>query len=189
MVRLIGRGEGVVAVPIHQRQVEVAGVAGHLVEGLGHEGDAVAHLHRRLLHGGAKEVAVVGHLADGLVADAHLVLAGAVLVVAAFELPVGGGGIQQRILLGEELGALLHRVALHPDIDHLVRAVEEEELELRRAGGIEAHLLHAPGHAVQHVAGVALDQPARRARRACPSPAPCRPRGAGAAGSRDRAWR
>ena len=158
VVRLVGCREGVVAIAIHQRQVEVAGIAGHLVEGLGHEGDAVAHLHRRLLHGGAEEVAVVGHPAHRLVADAHLVLAGAVLVVAALELAVGSGGIQQRVLLGEELGALLHRVALHADVDHLVRAVEEEELELRRAGGVIAHLLHAPGHAVQHVAGVALDE-------------------------------
>ena len=103
-------------------------------------------------------MAVVAHLADGPVADADLVLAGAVLVVAALELAVGGGRVQQRIFFGEELGALLHRVALHADVDHLVLAVEQEELELRRAGGPKAHRLHAPGHAVQHVAGIALDR-------------------------------
>ena len=159
VLRLVGRREGVVAVAIHQRHVDVAGVAGHLVERLGHEGDAATHLHRRLLHGGAEEVAVVAHLAHRAVADADLVLAGAPLVVAAFELAVGGDRVQQRVFLGQELGALLHRIALQPVIEPLVLVVQEEELELGRAAGAVAHPLHAPRDPVQHVAGLALDQP------------------------------
>ena len=119
---------------VHQRHVDVAGVAGHLVERLGHEGDAAAHLHRRLLHGGAEEMAVVAHLAHGAGGECS---------------PRTGRGPTRSGCTRAPRGLRPRRAASIPrpgtgcasasnstaarTSSHLVLAIQEEELELGRA--------------------------------------------------------
>ena len=76
--------------------------------------------------------------------------------MAVFQLAMRRSGFEKGQFLGQEIRALLHRIALQAVIDQLVILIEQVKLKLRRGMGGKAHICRTLGHPLENIARTAF---------------------------------
>ena len=149
--------EGLFAVPVPQRHVEVAARPGPGVVRLGHERQAVAVQPGDLLGPVLEQDRLVGHLQDVGVVDVHLVLAGGGLALGELDRDAGlGHQVPEPTMDGLALGALQEVVVLVVVAESLQAAVALG-VGLLVGIGQEVVLVLRAGHDPESVTGGPLD--------------------------------